>query len=135
MYNLVKQIKVFMSKNILIVDDQEDIRTLLAESFRGENYKVFLAEDGQKALDIYNKNTVDIILSDIKMPNLDGIEFSKKVKNININTPIFLITAFSEYTEKDIISIGAEAIIFKPFDISEIIELVNNRLKDHECEV
>ena len=123
-----------MNKKIFIVDDQEEIRELLSESFQEEGYKTFLAEDGIKALELFKENEIDVILSDIKIPNLDGIEFSKAVKSVNTDIPIFLITAFSEYTEKDIISIGVEAVIFKPFDMSEIIAIVNSKFKGDECE-
>jgi CheY-like chemotaxis protein len=123
-----------MSKKILIVDDQEDIRSLLKESFEGSGYETFLAEDGVRALELYKENNIDVILSDIKMPNLDGIELSKSVKSINKSTPIFLITAFSDYTENDVKAIGVEAIIFKPFDMSEIVEIINLKMNGVECE-
>jgi two-component system alkaline phosphatase synthesis response regulator PhoP len=117
-----------MNKTILIVDDEEDIRTILSEHFEDQNFNVVTAEDGQDGIEKLESNNIDVILSDIKMPRLDGIEFSKKAKGLKSHVPIFLITAFSEYTEKDILAIGVEAIVFKPFDIDEIVELVNDTL-------
>lgn len=117
-----------MSKTVLIIDDEENIRFILKDTFQDTGFKVLEAEDGLQGLEQLENNHVDVILSDIKMPNLDGIEFSKKAKALKNEVPIFLITAFSDYSEKEILSIGVEAIIFKPFDIMEIVEVVNDAI-------
>ncbi|WP_127717101.1 response regulator [Halobacteriovorax sp. HLS] len=118
-----------MNRTILIVDDEEDIRDLLKVYFVDEGYKVIEAKDGLEGYSKLENENVDVIISDVKMPNLNGIEFSKRAKAFKPDIPIYLVTAFSEYTEKEVLAIGVEAIIFKPFDISEIVDLVDRHFK------
>ncbi len=116
-------------KKILIVDDEPDIRLILKDHFEEFGYKVTEADNGVTALKKFLKGSFDVVITDIKMPEMNGLEFSSKIRETDSEVPIYLVTAFSEYTEKDIIAIGAEAIIFKPFDLSEVVDVVDKRVR------
>lgn len=110
-----------MGEKVLIVDDQYGIRTLLNEILQKEGYKVFQAANGLQALDIVNKDVPDLVLLDMKIPGMDGLEILKEMKKIESNIKVIIMTA---YGELDMIeqtkTLGALAHFSKPFDIEEI---------------
>lgn len=121
-------------KSVLIVEDDEDIRHFLREYFE-KRYRIFEAANGKEALDVANHAHPDIIISDIMMPEMDGIDFCKTIRD-NIRTshiPVILLTAKSSLTHhKEGIGIGADAYITKPFS-PEILDLtVHNLLQSRE---
>ncbi|MFW5804057.1 MAG: response regulator, partial [bacterium] len=76
-----------MSK-LLVIDDEQSIRDTLKEILEYENYKVELAEDGIKGLEMFKKGGCDLVLCDIKMPRMDGIEVLEKIFEISTDTPV-----------------------------------------------
>ncbi|MDM8517867.1 response regulator [Desulfobacterales bacterium HSG16] len=85
-----------MEKTILIVDDEEDIRDVLEILFVDMGYKVFTAEGGEEALGIFEKDKPYIVLSDIKMPGIDGIELLQKIKEQDPDTEVIMITGHGD---------------------------------------
>ncbi|TYS37516.1 response regulator [Bacillus swezeyi] len=118
-----------MNEKILIVDDQYGIRVLLNEVFNKEGYKTFQAANGIQALDIVKKQHPDLVLLDMKIPGMDGIEILKRMKVIDEEIRVIIMTA---YGELDMIQeskeLGALTHFAKPFDIDEIREAVKTYL-------
>lgn len=113
------------AKKILIVDDEEDLCSVLAWDFEDEGFEVFKAFNGNSALEILKDNTVDILISDIKMPNGDGIFLLEEMKNRNISVEkIFLMTGFSDYPEDRLTSLGVLKLFKKPIDTDVILEVI-----------
>ncbi len=114
---------------ILIVDDQFGIRLLLNEVFQKEGYETFQASNGKAALEIASKECPDLVLLDIKIPGMDGIEILKKLKEEDPSLYVIVMTA---YGELDIINeameSGALTYFTKPFDINELAQTVNKYL-------
>lgn len=110
-----------MSKKLLIVDDQYGIRILLNEVFQKEGYQTFQASNGMQALQIVEQDRPDLVLLDMKIPGMDGIEILKRLKEMDQTIEVFIMTA---YGELDMIQqakdLGARTHFAKPFDIDEI---------------
>ena len=104
---------------ILIIDDDQNIRETLKVLFSKE-YKVILAENGLTGIQKFKGENPDLIITDLKMDDIDGIEILKKVKDSKIDTPVILITAFEEIQSCiDAIQLGAYDYVGKPLDISK----------------
>jgi signal transduction histidine kinase/ligand-binding sensor domain-containing protein/DNA-binding response OmpR family regulator len=116
---------------LLIVEDNKEVRTFIKNIFIS-HYVVYEAENGQKALDIANKNSIDLIISDVMMPVMDGIELCSKIKTniLTSHIPVILLTAkTSEESQKTGYTTGADAYITKPFNTNLLEVRVNNILK------
>ena len=131
--NKEKKVKPKTRYKILVVEDEDEIREYIKEELASE-YKIIVCENGKKALELALTEQPDLIISDVMMPEMDGITFSRKVKqNININhIPIILLTAKSTPENKiEGLDIGADAYITKPFNTevlkSTIMNLIENR--------
>lgn len=116
---------------ILIVEDNQELREHLADHFQNE-YCVAEAQDGEMALEFVNENTPDIIISDIRMPVMDGIELCKKLKTEEKTShiPVILLTAKAD--EKDRyqgLCTGADAYITKPFEVKILDATVRNQIE------
>jgi DNA-binding NtrC family response regulator len=85
-----------MEKQILLVDDEEDIRDVLSVYLKSCGYEVFPAENGEEALKLFTKHKPPVVLSDIKMPGIDGIELLKKIKNESPDTEFIMITGHGD---------------------------------------
>ncbi len=119
--------------NVLIVDDDESIRNMLSIVLKDENYNVLIAEDAKKALMHLRKNKVHLVVSDIKMPDMSGIELLHLVKKKDARIPVVMITGHASTDDAiKAMKIGAEQYIVKPFNIDElkiIIERAINKKK------
>jgi DNA-binding NtrC family response regulator len=120
------------SIKILIVDDEEMMRSLLEKILKREGYNVIAAEDGVQAVEILKKEDVSLVISDMKMPRMDGFELLKYVKQEYPNVGIIIMTAYGDtYTVKDALLLGADEYITKPFksyEISLVVERAYWRL-------
>lgn len=107
--------------SILVVDDEEMMRTLLEKILTRDGYKVSLACDGQAALDILRKKEIDLIISDMKMPGLNGFDLLRIAKEEFPQVGVIMMTAHGDtYTVKDALLLGADEYITKPFKSHEI---------------
>ncbi len=123
-----------MDKNkVLIVDDQNGIRILLMEVFSSEGYNTFQASNGKLALEIVRNDEPDLVLLDMKIPGMDGLEILKHIKAINKEIKVIMMTAYGELDMiKEATDHGALMHFTKPFDIDEIRMAVNLQLRGGE---
>lgn len=116
---------------VLIVDDQNGIRILLMEVFSSEGYETYQAANGKIALDIVGKNEPDLVLLDMKIPGMDGLEILKHIKQMNPDIKVIMMTAYGELDMiKEATDLGALMHFTKPFDIDEMRLAVNMQLKN-----
>jgi len=117
-------------KKVLIVDDQNGIRILLMEVFSSEGYMTFQAPNGKIALEIVRAESPDLVLLDMKIPGMDGLEILKHIKEANPEIKVIMMTAYGELDMiKEATELGALMHFTKPFDIDEIRTAVNMHLK------
>ncbi|MEI6126987.1 MAG: response regulator [Pseudomonadota bacterium] len=84
-------------KKLLFADDEESIRLLYKDEFEEKGYEVILASNGQEALDKFAQTSPDLLVIDIKMPGMDGIEVLKRIREKSKDVPVILCTAYGEY--------------------------------------
>jgi two-component system response regulator PilR (NtrC family) len=119
-----------------VVDDEESIREFLEIMLRKEGYEVTCAEDGQKALDTIKKKSFDLVISDLQMPNMTGIELLRQVKDQYPELLFMMITAFgTTETAVEAMKLGAYDYITKPFKIDEVRINIANALRSRNLEV
>ncbi|MGM1023580.1 MAG: response regulator [Bacillota bacterium] len=120
-------------KKVLIVDDQNGIRILLMEVFGSEGYETFQAANGKIALEIVEKEPPDLVLLDMKIPGMDGLEILKHLKTMNPDIKVIMMTAYGELDMiKEATELGALMHFTKPFDIDEMRIAVNKQLRGDE---
>lgn len=125
-----------MKSRILVVDDEESIREFLEIMLKKEGYEITLAEDGQKAKDLLAKKSFDMIISDLQMPHVTGIELLKHVKETAPEIVFMMITAFgTTETAVEAMKMGAYDYITKPFKIDEVRLNIQNALRSRNLEV
>jgi two-component system response regulator VanR len=116
-------------ETILIVDDEKEIRNLIDIYLRNEGYKTIIAENGVQAIEVINKENIDLILLDIMMPGMDGIQTCMKIRQER-NMPIIMLSAKSEDIDKIMgLTTGADDYITKPFNPLELVARVKSQLR------
>jgi DNA-binding NtrC family response regulator len=114
---------------ILVVDDEDALRTVLAAELEGEGYQVTTAADGQEAINILSSAGFDLILLDIKMPNVDGFEVLKLAKERHPATKIIMLTGFADLKNAiESKKLGAEDFVSKPYDLVDLLTTVERVL-------
>lgn len=114
---------------ILIVDDERSIRNTLKDILEVESYQVDVVESGIEALELIKENNYDVVFSDIKMPQMDGVELLQKIKVNNPEMPIIMISGHGTIeTAVDCIKKGAYDFIEKPIDLNRLLIVVRNAL-------
>jgi DNA-binding NtrC family response regulator len=117
-----------MSK-ILVIDDERSIRSTLKDILEYEKYQVDLAEDGQQGIDLVRKNEYDIVLCDIKMPGMDGIEVLEKIQILAPDVPVVMISGHGNIdTAVESIKKGAFDYIEKPLDLNRLLITIRNAM-------
>jgi two-component system response regulator (stage 0 sporulation protein F) len=118
-----------MKEKILIVDDQFGIRILLNEVFQKEGYQTFQAANGIQALEIVTNHHPDLVLLDMKIPGMDGIEILKRMKVIDPEIRVIIMTAYGELDMiQEAKDLGALTHFAKPFDIDDIRAAVRKHI-------
>lgn len=124
-----------VKEKILIVDDQFGIRILLNEVFQKEGYKTFQAANGVQALEIVKKHAPDLVLLDMKIPGMDGIEILKRMKVIDPDIRVIIMTAYGELDMiQEAKDLGAITHFAKPFDIDDIRAAVRKHVRKQVTE-
>ena len=117
-------------KNVLLVDDHKPFRDSLAKILEGKGMRVFSANDGEEALEILRKDEIHLVLTDLKMPRMDGVELLKVAKTIRPEVEVILITGYGTVdTAVTAMKDGAYDYIQKPFKPQEIIKLVRKAIE------
>lgn len=115
--------------NILVAEDDKDISRSIGIYLKNENYNIFYAYDGLEALEIFEREKIDLIIMDLMMPKLSGEEAIIKLREISV-VPILILSAKSEDTDKIFgLNIGADDYIQKPFNPLELIARVKSNLR------
>lgn len=120
-----------MSKKILVIDDSAVFRKIVSVHLKSASFELIEAVDGQDALNKLKETKVDLIVSDMNMPNMDGISFIKNVKNDPNHkfTPIIMLTTESqEEKKKEGLSAGARAWLTKPFNPDELVSTIQKMI-------
>ncbi|MCM0606594.1 MAG: response regulator [Xanthomonadaceae bacterium] len=115
-------------KRILLVDDDALFKGVVKSYIGKLNMRVFEAENGLIALEFLLSNEVDLILSDVNMPEMTGFELSRAMRDRGIETPIVLITGNPLYTKADAVRCGARDLINKLFQTDELIAIIQNNV-------
>ncbi len=118
-----------LSGNILIIDDERSIRKTLNEILSYEGFKIEEATDGEEGLKLFSEKTYDVVLCDIKMPKMDGLEFLVKAGEINSDVPIIMISGHGTIeTAVDAVKKGAYDYVAKPPDLNRLLITIRNAL-------
>jgi DNA-binding NtrC family response regulator len=116
--------------NILIIDDEKAIRKTLTEILSFEGYKLEEAADGEEGLRKYREKTYDVVLCDIKMPKIDGLDFLQKAVEINADVPIIMISGHGNIeTAVEAVKKGAYDFIQKPPDLNRLLITIRNAME------
>jgi len=119
---------------LLVVDDQMGVRRLLFEAFKEEGFIIELAASGHEAVEKVNASIPDIILMDMKMPGMNGLETLHEIKKIQDNIPVIMMTAYGELEiVAEAMKLGIKEYVTKPFDINELRGLVKKVLTESDA--
>jgi two-component system, OmpR family, response regulator len=114
-----KEMRMFQ---ILIVDDNDSILKLMKTYLLRDGYKVLTASDGLEALDVLDKEQIDLMIADIMMPNMDGYLLTKELRDANYNFPILMVTAKENFEDKKKgFLVGTDDYMVKPIDFDEML--------------
>jgi two-component system NtrC family response regulator len=117
---------------ILIVDDEPNYQIVLAELLKDEGYEVFTADSGKAGLPLLYSTDLDLVISDMKMPGMDGIEFLAKIKEYNRELPVILITAYAEVEKAvEAMRLGAFTYLAKPFSNQQLLASVTKAIEHY----
>jgi len=120
-------------EKILVVDDDDSIRLLYSEEFRDEGYEVYEAASGEQALEILEKVALDLIILDIKMPEMGGIECLRHIKAKDPKLPVLLSSAYAEY-KGDFACWCSDEYLIKSSDLSDLKAAVKKHLKSKKSQ-
>jgi len=117
------------SARILLVDDEQSIQTLLSYPLRKEGYDVVQATDGRQALDRFDEQNFDLVVLDLMLPKVDGLEVCRRLRSRSA-VPIIMLTAKSEEIDKVVgLELGADDYVTKPFSIRELLARIKAVLR------
>ena len=115
---------------ILVVEDDASLRRLMSAALKQHGYTPYTANDGVEALDMLDKTNIDMIISDIMMPNMDGYELTRQLRRAGFNMPILMVTAKEAFEDKqEGFMAGTDDYMVKPIDINEMILRVGALLR------
>ncbi|HCO49546.1 MAG TPA: transcriptional regulator [Spirochaetaceae bacterium] len=125
-----------MQYTILIVDDERNIRDGLGEAFAMEGYLTLKASDGQEAIQLLDEQYIDLVITDLKMPKVSGMELLQHIKRRWQNIPVIIITAHGDISEAvSAMQFGALEFITKPLDLEHLLKLTKNALDIRELSI
>ncbi len=120
---------------ILIVDDEEGLREGLSRLLEDEGYAVLCAEDGEQAIEIVRQTRVDLVLTDMRMPGMSGIDLLKKVRKIREEIGVIILTGYGEIESYiEAMNFGAMEYVSKPFKVNEL-KFIVNKILNHPNEL
>ncbi|MFH5831768.1 response regulator [Halalkalibaculum sp. DA3122] len=120
-------------KKIVIVEDEPSLIFTLQDTLENEGYDVFVAEEGEEAVEIVKKENPDLMLLDLMLPGMSGYDVCKKVRNMTYTFPIIILTARDQEIDKVTgLNIGADDYMTKPFGVKELLARIKARLRRSE---
>ena len=118
-----------MSK-ILLIEDEPDLAEVIKDNLRDEGYTVYLTKSGRKALSLWQKLSADLIILDVMLPDIDGFEVCKQIRNLSDDPPILFISAKGRPEDRiKGLKLGGDDYLVKPFSLSELLLRVQNMLR------
>ncbi len=115
---------------ILIVEDNDNLRKMIDIYLRQNNFETYLAKNGLEALDILEKNVIDLIVCDIMMPKMNGFELIKELRCIYVDLPIIIVTAKESKEDKIVgLKLGTDDYMTKPIDLEELLMRIKALLR------
>ena len=115
---------------VLVVEDDSSLRRLISAALKQNGYIPFTAEDGEKALDVLEKTNIDLIISDIMMPNMDGYELTRQLRQAKYDIPILMVTAKESFEDKQKgFMAGTDDYMVKPVDEEEMLLRISALLR------
>lgn len=127
---------------ILVVEDNKNLRTLIAARLKQAGYQAFQAEDGEKALAILDSEQIDLIITDIMMPVIDGYQLTEMLRRAHYDLPVLMVTAKESFADKEKgFRVGTDDYMVKPINMNELIlrvEAILRRAKianDHKLQI
>ncbi len=119
-----------MSNSVLIVDDEDEIRELIGLQLEDSNRNFYFAANGVEAIDILNKQKIDLVISDIAMPKMNGFELLRKIKLLGLNTPVIILTGHADsMVANQLRTYSVRSFINKPWNRAELETAVSSVLK------
>ena len=116
-------------KNILYVDDEETLRLLVRNQLTSEGYNVEVADDGDTAVEVMSRSPQDLVLLDIRMPRMSGIEVLEELKKRQIKPRIIMLTAVDDLSVAiQCVKLGANDYLTKPFDLEHLLSAIQRVL-------
>ncbi len=116
--------------SILVVEDDEMLNKLICAKLQQESYRVFTSFDGEQALDLLDKEHIDLIISDIMMPNIDGYQLARELRDAAYTIPILMITAKSQFEDMEKgFRAGTDDYMIKPISMRELVLRVKALLR------
>lgn len=126
MANLLSKFK------ILIVDDEPIVREFLFTLMSKDGHECESCGDGAEALEILEERGFDAVITDVKMPNMDGIKLTAAIAKIYVDIPVMVITAYTEeYSAADALEVGASEFLYKPVDAEELLLRFYKMMRNH----
>ncbi len=116
-----------MGPKILLIDDEKNIRLLYKDELVKQGYHVYEAGSGLEGFDIMKQNPIELIVLDIRMPDMDGLEFLSELRKTNREIPVILCTAYDQH-KQDLSSWAAERYIIKSSDLTDLVKNVKDLL-------
>ena len=114
---------------LLVIDDEEDIREMLEFVLASDGFSVVTADGGLAALEIAEERRFDVAITDMKMPDMDGLETLAALKKLDATLEVIVVTGYaSEQTAAECIKLGAYAYLRKPFEVADLLALIERAM-------
>lgn len=126
--NKAVRMQKFVAPKVLIVDDDEDLLAALGEALESMQCEVKTARNGREALALLNGEKFTAVISDIRMPTMDGLSLLAAISNMGLKTPVIMMSGYSDYTDKQIDERNGVVLLEKPFSTEKVRELVERFL-------
>lgn len=108
-------------KRLLVVDDEPELLEVMIFGLESMGYDCFAADSAKAALELLRKETVDLVISDMRMPGGDGVELLEQMqKNLSQVPKLIFLSGYTDYSEKDLLSKGAQALVKKPISMEDL---------------
>src|SRR5436305_10520567 len=119
-----------MNENILLVEDEDALRTTLSDRLRGESYVVDTAIDGQEGLEKATKSAFDLLILDVMLPHRSGLDLCREIRQAGLATPVLFLTARNEVVDKVVgFKLGGDDYVTKPFEAAELMARIEALLR------